>query len=505
MIYINELSKHIGQSVTVKGWLTNKRDSKGLAFIVLRDGTGILQCIVAEETVGNESFEHAKRLPQESSIALTGMVVADERQVGGVELQVTHLEIISESEEYPISNKEHGVEFLMDQRHLWLRSRRQWAIMKIRNTLIMAIHEFFQDRGFVQMDAPIFTGNACEGTSTLFETDFYGDPAYLSQSGQLYGEAMAMAMGKIYTFGPTFRAEKSKTRRHLSEFWMIEPEMAFYDLEMNMDLIEGFLRHVVSRVLEKNKEELQIIERPIEPLENIIKPFPRIPYHDAIEILKGKREVNGRNAITLLEEDLKNAQARLEEIHADIALREVKVADQSTKKGERKFHEDKLRSLHSEKSNLEELSRNIPTWLESAKNFEVGNDLGGSDETVITRLFDTPIMVYNWPHEVKAFYMKRDANNPELAKGVDVLAPEGYGEIVGGGERETNKDWLVEKIKEHELPMEAFEWYLDLRRYGSVPHSGFGLGLERLVAWVCKLPHVRETIPFPRMYGRLLP
>ncbi len=505
MIYINELQKYLGQSVTVKGWITNKRDSKGLAFIVLRDGTGILQCVVAEETVGNESFENAKRLPQESSISLTGNIVADDRQVGGVELQVTHLEIISESEEYPISNKEHGVEFLMDQRHLWLRSRRQWAIMKIRNTLIMAIHEFFQDRGFVQMDAPIFTGNACEGTSTLFETDFYGDPAYLSQSGQLYGEAMAMAMGKIYTFGPTFRAEKSKTRRHLSEFWMIEPEMAFYDLEMNMDLIEGFLRHVVSRVLEKNKEELQIIERPIEPLENIIKPFPRIPYHDAIEILKGKSEVNGRNAITLLEEDLKNAQARLEEIHADIAQREVKVADQSTKKGERKFHEDKLRALHSEKSNLEELSRNIPTWLESAKNFEVGNDLGGSDETVITRLFDTPIMVYNWPHEVKAFYMKRDSNNPELAKGVDVLAPEGYGEIVGGGERETNKDWLVEKIKEHELPMEAFEWYLDLRRYGSVPHSGFGLGLERLVAWVCKLPHVRETIPFPRMYGRLLP
>jgi asparaginyl-tRNA synthetase len=505
MIYINELQNHIGQSVTVKGWITNKRDSKGLAFIVLRDGTGILQCVVAEETVGNESFENAKRLPQESSVSLTGMVVADERQVGGVELQVSHLEIISESEEYPISNKEHGVEFLMDQRHLWLRSRRQWAIMKIRNTLIMAIHEFFQDRGFVQMDAPIFTGNACEGTSTLFETDFYGDPAYLSQSGQLYGEAMAMAMGKIYTFGPTFRAEKSKTRRHLSEFWMIEPEMAFYDLEMNMDLIEGFLRHVVSRVLEKNKEELQIIERPIEPLENITKPFPRIPYHDAIEILKGKREVNGRNAITLLEEDLKNAQARLEEIHADIAQREVKLADSSLKKGERKFHEDKVRNLHAEQSSLEELCRNIPTWLESAKNFEVGNDLGGSDETVITRLFDTPIMVYNWPHEVKAFYMKRDANNPELAKGVDVLAPEGYGEIVGGGERETNKDWLVEKIKEHELPMEAFEWYLDLRRYGSVPHSGFGLGLERLVAWVCKLPHVRETIPFPRMYGRLLP
>ena len=304
MIYINELQNHIGQSVTVKGWITNKRDSKGLAFIVLRDGTGILQCVVAEETVGNESFENAKRLPQESSVSLTGMVVADERQVGGVELQVSHLGIISESEEYPISNKEHGVEFLMDQRHLWLRSRRQWAIMKIRNTLIMAIHEFFQDRGFVQMDAPIFTGNACEGTSTLFETDFYGDPAYLSQSGQLYGEAMAMAMGKIYTFGPTFRAEKSKTRRHLSEFWMIEPEMAFYDLEMNMDLIEGFLRHVVSRVLEKNKEELNIIERPIEPLENITKPFPRIPYHDAIENLKGKREVNGRNAIKLLEEDL---------------------------------------------------------------------------------------------------------------------------------------------------------------------------------------------------------
>lgn len=505
MIYIDELSKHVGQTITLKGWISNKRDSKGLAFIVLRDGTGLLQCVVSEEVVGNDVFELAKRLPQESSISLTGTVVADERQVGGHELQVTALEVISESEEYPISNKEHGIEFLMDQRHLWLRSRRQWAIMRVRNTIIMGIHEFFQDRGFIQMDAPIFTGNACEGTSTLFETDFYGDPAYLSQSGQLYGEAMAMAQGKIYTFGPTFRAEKSKTRRHLSEFWMIEPEMAFYDLQMNMDLIEEFLRHVVLKVLGKNRSELEVIGRPVEPLENIVKPFPRIPYHEAIKLLKGELEIDGRNAVKLLEGDLEKATARLVEVRAEIAEREEKIAQPGIKKGERKFNEDKIKALRGEIDDLEELCRNIPNWLESARSFRVGNDLGGSDETVITRLFDTPIMVYNWPHEVKAFYMKRDENNPELAKGVDVLAPEGYGEIVGGGERETNKEWLIEKIKEHELPMEAFEWYLDLRRYGSVPHSGFGLGLERLVAWICKLPHVRETIPFPRMYGRLLP
>ncbi len=502
---IDQLHTVVGQRTTLQGWIMGKRTGKGLVFLVVRDGSGMCQCVVDETKVSPELFEDAKRISQESSLRIGGSVIADERQIGGFELQVDSLEIIHLSQDYPITPKEHGVDFLMDHRHLWLRSKRQWAILRIRNTLIMAIHEFFQGEGFIQTDAPIFTGNAVEGTSTLFGTDFYGEPAYLSQSGQLYGEAMAMAFGKIYTFGPTFRAEKSKTRRHLSEFWMIEPEMAFHDLKMNMDLIERFLRYVVLKVLEKNTNELDMIGRDTAVLKQITEAFPRIPYADAVAILKGEKEVNGQNAIKTLENDLLAVNERIAAIQVDIADREAKLAAPGLKKGEIGFHQAKVQQLKEELAEQEEAARNIPLWLKSAREFRMGNDFGGSDETVITRLFNTPIMVYNWPHEVKAFYMKRDENDPRWAKGVDVLAPEGYGEIVGGGERETNFDWLVEKINEHELPMEAFEWYLDLRRYGSVPHSGFGLGLERLVAWVCKLPHVRETIPFPRMYGRIAP
>ncbi|MBA4303161.1 MAG: asparagine--tRNA ligase [Sphingobacteriaceae bacterium] len=502
---IDRLKEVVGNSTSLRGWVMGKRTGKGLVFLIVRDGSGMCQCIVDETKVSAQTFEDAKRITQESSLRINGTVVADERQVGGYELHVTGLEIIGESVDYPITPKEHGVDFLMDHRHLWLRSKRQWAILRIRNTIIMAIHEFFQGEGFIQTDAPIFTGNAVEGTSTLFETDFYGEPAYLSQSGQLYGEAMAMAFGKIYTFGPTFRAEKSKTRRHLSEFWMIEPEMAFHDLSMNMDVIERFLRHVVLHVLAKNQMELEMIGRDTAVLRQVTETFPRIPYEDAVAILKGEKEVNGQNAVKTLEADMESAKSRLEAVLADIADREAKLKTPGMKKGEIGFHQAKVQQLKEEQAELEETLRNIPLWLKSAREFRMGNDFGGSDETVITRLFNTPIMVYNWPHEVKAFYMKRDENDPRWAKGVDVLAPEGYGEIVGGGERETNFDWLVEKINEHQLPMEAFEWYLDLRRYGSVPHSGFGLGLERLVAWVCKLPHVRETIPFPRMYGRIAP
>jgi asparaginyl-tRNA synthetase len=316
---------------------------------------------------------------------------------------------------------------------------------------------------------------------------------------------MAMAMGKIYTFGPTFRAEKSKTRRHLSEFWMIEPEMAFHDIFQNMDVIEAFLRKVVSDVLAECKNELAIIGRDTALLENIVKPFPRLTYDEAVKIIKGEENVNGVNAIESLEEELKKVVARMEEVKAEIAEREEKIKVPGMKKGEIGFNQAKIDKLKQELADLEEDQRNIPGWLNSARNFEYGNDFGGSDETVITRLFDRPIMVYNWPHEVKAFYLKRDPNNSHFARGVDVLAPEGYGEIVGGGERETDLTLLVDKINEHKLPMEAFEWYLDLRRFGSVPHAGFGLGLERLVTWVCKLPHVRESIPFPRMYGRLKP
>ncbi len=504
MTYIKDLKNEEGKTVSLSGWVSNKRTGKGLVFIILRDGTGLCQCVVTEESIDKNLFQIADKLSQESSVKLTGVVHKDERQVGGYELQVTDISVYQVAEEYPISNKAHGIEFLMDNRHLWLRSRRQWAIMKIRNTISFAIHKFFQENDFVQMDAPIFTGNACEGTTNLFETEFYDAPAYLSQSGQLYGEAMAMAMGKIYTFGPTFRAEKSKTRRHLSEFWMIEPEMAFYDLDMNMDLIENFLRYVVSDVLEKCADELAIIERDTTILKNIVTKFPRLPYDEAVRIIKGEQDVNGKNSIKTLESDLEKVQNRIKEIEAEIKEREEKIATPGMKKGEINFNVNKIAQLRDELKDCEEDARNIPQWLESARTFKYGEDFGGSDETVLTRLFETPIMVYNWPHEVKAFYLKR-ATDDRFAKGVDVLAPEGYGEIVGGGERETDKDQLIAKINEHQLPMEAFEWYLDLRRYGSVPHAGFGLGLERLVAWICKLPHVRETIPFPRMYGRLLP
>ena len=500
-----QLKDHVGQVITLKGWVANRRESKTVVFINLRDGQGICQCILGMEDLGDELFQTAKTLGQESSVSITGKVVEDTRQIGGFELHATDLKVYQNAKDYPISNKEHGIEFLIDHRHLWLRSRRQWAIMRIRNSITYAIHNFFQEQGFIQMDAPIFTGNAAEGTTDLFETDYYGKPAYLTQSGQLYGEAMALAMGKIYTFGPTFRAEKSKTRRHLSEFWMIEPEMAFCDIFENMDTIESFLRSVVQEVLEKCPEELEILNRDTSKLETVSKKFPRLSYDEAVEILKGNQDVDGQNTLLTIEQDIKNNATRIVEIKEDIAQREAAIAAGGMKKGAINFNQNKIDTLKQELKQVDEDQRNLPQWLESARNFEYGNDFGGSDETVLTRLFDCPIMVYDWPHEIKAFYMKRNPEDPRFARGVDVLAPEGYGEIVGGGERETSEEWLVEKINEHKLPMDVFQWYLDLRRYGSVPHSGFGLGLERLVAWICKLDHVRETIPFPRYYGRLEP
>ena len=504
-MYIKDLAKYEGQQITLKGWASNRRSSKGLEFVILRDGTGFCQCVVDAAKVTPEVFENAGKLKLESSFSLTGTVVKDERQLGGYEVQATDVKIYQIAEDYPIAKKEHGVDFLTDNRHLWLRSTRQWAIMKVRNRIIYSIHQFFQENEFVEMDAPIFTGNACEGTTNLFETNYFEETAYLSQSGQLYGEAMAMAMGRIYTFGPTFRAEKSKTRRHLTEFWMIEPEMAFFDIFDNMDLIENFLRRVVSDVLRDCKKELEIIGRDTAVLESITQPFPRLTYDEAVRIIKGEQDVNGKNAITSLEDELAQVLAQIDATKIEIAEREEKIKVPGMKKGEIGFNQAKIDKLKQELADLEEQARNIPQWLNSARNFEYGNDFGGSDETVITRLFNVPIMVYNWPHAVKAFYLKRDPDDDRFARGVDVLAPEGYGEIVGGGERETNEDLLRIKITEHELPMEAFEWYLDLRKYGSVPHSGFGLGLERLVTWICKLPHVRESIPFPRMMGRLLP
>jgi asparaginyl-tRNA synthetase len=502
--YIQDFPQYDGQEVTVKGWVANKRESKTNIFVVFRDGTGFAQCVVNLDAVGEDQFETAKRMTQESAVIFTGTVNKDDRQIGGYELQVKTVEVVHLSKDYPITPKEHGITFLENNRHLWLRSTRQWAIMRIRNQIIQGIHEFFQKDGFVQMDAPLFTGSACEGTTNLFETDFFGDPAYLSQSGQLYGEAMAMAMGKIYTFGPTFRAEKSKTPRHLAEFWMIEPEMAYYTNEMNMDLIERFVRHVVTRVLDNCHRELETLGRNTSSLESVRQPFPRVSYSDSIKILRGEMEVNGKNAITLQEEDLQAAKDSITAATAKIAENE-KIIKGGVKKSKRNYLQNQIDRLKQDIKVAEEQVRNIPQWIESAKNFPDGEDFGGSDETVLTRVFDAPVLVYNWPTKIKAFYMKEVDGNPEFVKGVDLLAPEGYGEIVGGSERETDIDILLRKIEEHELDEKDFTWYLDLRRYGAVPHSGFGLGLERIVRWICKLDHIREAIPFPRRFGRLFP
>lgn len=427
--YVEDLAKYVGQEVTLQGWLYNKRSSGKIKFPILRDGTGIVQGVVLKGQVSDEVFQRVDELTQESSFIMKGKVRKEVRAPGGYELDVTDIQIISIAKDYPITPKEHGVEFLMDRRHLWLRSSRQHAILRIRHQIIKAIREFFDNRGFVLVDSPIFTPAACEGTSTLFETDYFDlGKAYLTQSGQLYAEAAAMAFGKVYTFGPTFRAEKSKTRRHLTEFWMVEPEVAFNDLNDNMDLAEEFLVYIVQSVLTHRQKELKVLERNTSYLEKVQKPLPRITYDEAVEILQ--------------------------------------------KKG-------------------------LP--------FEYGNDLGGTDETVVSEQFDRPVMVHHYPAAVKAFYMKRDPQNPNLALAVDVLAPEGYGEIIGGSQREDDYETLLQRIKEHKLPQEAFEWYLDLRRYGTVPHAGFGLGVERTVSWICGLDHVRETIPFARMIYRLTP
>ncbi len=497
MIYIKDLAHYENKDVTLKGWVFNVRTSKNLVFIILRDGSGLCQSIVSKDDVSEEVWNAALQLTQESSLSLTGNVKKDDRSIGGYELHVSDLEVYQIANDYPITPKEHGVEFLMENRHLWLRSKRQWAIMRVRNHIIFTIHRFFQERGFIQMDAPIFTGNAAEGTTTLFETEYFDEKAYLTQSGQLYGEAMALAQGLIYTFGPTFRAEKSKTRRHLTEFWMIEPEMAFYDLKMNMDLAEEMLREIVSSVLDNCKTELEILERNTTFLENARQPFKRMSYTEAVDMLKSQQTAN------MLQEMEESRIKEKDELSKE--QEEIKAEYGQAKKG-RKFRIDaRLKEIRARLDDIEEDLRNIPVWKESALNFEWGNDFGGSDETILTMQFDVPIMVYGYPAEVKAFYMKRDPEDDRIALGVDVLAPEGYGEIIGGGQREDNLDVLLAAIKKHELPEEAFKWYLDLRKFGSVPHSGFGLGLERTVCWICGLKHVRESIPFPRMLGRLYP
>jgi len=427
-VNISELSQHVGKEVTVCGWLYNKRSSGKLWFLLVRDGTGIVQSVVFKGSVAEDIFALCESITQESSLKVTGTVSEDKRSPGGYELQVNHLELLQRAQDYPITPKEHGTTFLMDHRHLWLRSSRQHAILRIRHEIVKACRNFFDGRGFTLIDAPVFTPNACEGTSTLFETEYFGSRAYLTQSGQLYMEAGAMAFGKVYCFGPTFRAEKSKTRRHLTEFWMIEPEVAFMDLEGDMDLAEAFIAHIVSSVLENRREELKVLERDTALLESVKAPFPRITYEEAAAIVKAGN----------------------------------------------------------------------PDFID-------GDDFGGTDETIISEKFDRPVMVHRYPAAIKAFYMKEDPDDASRALCVDMLAPEGYGEIIGGGQREDDLEVLERKIKEHNLPKEAFDWYVDLRRYGSVPHAGFGLGIERTVAWICGLSHVRETIPFPRLMHRLTP
>lgn len=495
--YIASLAAHEGQQVTLKGWLYNKRGAKNLFFLVMRDGSGLAQCVVSQEDVDEATWEVADAATQEVSLEVTGTVRKDERQVGGYEVLVERLSLIGASEEYPITPKAHGVEFLMNHRHLWLRSRRQWAILRVRNQIIMSIHNFFQEQGFLQMDAPILTGNAVEGTSTLFELDYFGDSAYLTQSGQLYGEAMAMAFGKIYTFGPTFRAEKSKTRRHLTEFWMIEPEMAFYDLDMDMDLAEDMLVRIVQDALTNCKTELEILERDVTPLERVQKPFPRVHYSDAVALLKSDTTAQ------MIDDKIANLQAE------EVALKEERAANKKAygqaKKWKKRQFDAREIEINRRLEAIEEDLRNLPKWKASAQNFEWGGDFGGSDETLLTWHYDRPIIVHRFPAAIKAFYMKRDESDERLALGMDVLAPEGYGEIVGGGERATDLAFLEKQVEAHGLPPEVFEWYFDLRRFGSVPHSGYGLGLERTVTWVCGLSHVRETIPFPRLMGRLNP
>jgi asparaginyl-tRNA synthetase len=427
--HINTIGGHVGETVTIKGWLHNRRSSGKIHFLVVRDGTGFLQVVMGKKDVDEATFAKADHLGQESAIIVTGTVRADERAAGGYEMIASALEVVNEAHDYPITPKEHGVDYLMDRRHLWIRAERQTAILRVRHEIINAVRDFFNDEGFILADTPIFTPAACEGTTTLFPVQYFEDEtAYLTQSGQLYNEANAMALGKVYAFGPTFRAEKSKTRRHLTEFWMVEPEMAYANLEDVIGLAEGLITSVVARVLDRRQKELKTLERDTTKLEKVQAPFPRLHYDAAAKIL---------------------------------------------------------------------LDKGLP--------FQVGGDFGGTDETVLSEQFDRPVCVTHYPAAIKAFYMKPDPDEPDKALCVDVLAPEGYGEIIGGGQRLDDLDLLLKRIKEHELPQEAFEWYLDLRRYGSVPHGGFGMGIERCVSWICGLEHVRETIPYPRMLYRIYP
>ncbi len=495
---IKDLNRHVGEEVTLQGWAYRVRSSGKIAFLLIRDGTGLCQCVVEKNEQTADFFDTVKRLPQESSLRVTGTTRAEERAEGGHELAVTGFELVHASGEYPITPKAHGTDFLMKHRHLWLRSRRQEVILKIRHTLIDAIRRFFNDNGYVLIDTPIFAPSAGEGASTLFEVDYFGEPVYLAQTGQLYLESACMSHGKVYCFGPTFRAEKSKTRRHLTEFWMVEPEVAFADLDDVMAIAEDFIMALLNRVLADHRTDLEFLGRDLSTLKQIGKPFVRLSYSDAVDLLHSGK------ARELLENDLEVQNARITELQGELqqAIEEQKTAK---KKRQQEKAAQTEASLREELSDLQEQVANIPHHLKLAADFEWGKDLGGSDETIISRLHDRPVLCHRYPKGCKAFYMKLDPDDDRVVKNFDVLAPEGFGEIIGGSQREDDYDTLLARIREEGLAVEPYEWYLDLRRYGSVPHGGFGLGVERTLAWICGLKHIRETIPFARMMGRIYP
>jgi len=496
---IDRLSQHVGQTVTLAGWLYNRRSSGKLLFLLLRDGTGICQCVLERTAANAAMFEAAEHLGQESSLEVDGVVRAEPRAEGGHELAATAVRVLHACQGYPITLKEHGVDFLFQHRHLWLRSKRQWAILRVRSTLVDAIRQFFNARGFVLIDTPILTPAAGEEAQTLFTVDYFGEPMYLAQTGQLYVEAACMAHRKVYCFGPTFRAEKSKTRRHLTEFWMVEPEIAFAELDDVIALAEEFVREIVQRVIAAHPAELQLLGRDLTVLSRLDQPFYRITYSEAAEILRSD------HVRKMLEGDLERARAQIEELKTQIAEKERERTASGTKKWKAEKLVQEIAQAREELAEREEEVRNIPRHMELAANFQWGRDLGGSDETIIARLHDRPVFVTHYPRQVKAFYMKRNAADPRVVNNVDLLAPEGYGEIIGGSQREDDLDALLERIGEESLPQAAYEWYLDLRRYGTVPHGGFGLGVERTLAWLCGLKHVRETIPFARTLGRVYP
>jgi asparaginyl-tRNA synthetase len=495
-IDIQNLAAHVDLTVHLRGWLYGKRSGGKVVFVLLRDGTGICQCIVSAEAPA--AFAAASTLTQESSLRIVGRVRADARAPGGYEILVDEIEPLQVAAEYPITRKPHGVDFLMHHRHLWLRAPRQTAILRIRHRLIRAIRDFFDHRGFTLVDTPLITPDAAEGAGTLFPVNYFEQQAYLAQTGQLYLESAALALGKVYCFGPTFRAEKSKTRRHLAEFWMVEPEIAFAELPDIQDLAEAFIVYLVQTVLADCADELATIGRNLAPLRQIAAPFPRITYTEAVEHLRNP-ELHAK----LL------AELDADRQHLDTLRTQLHDLEQQRAAALKQWQQDKLdRELHTLRETVRELEADLlnrPAHIHSARNFAWGNDLGGDEETILSRQFDRPVIISRYPAAVKAFYMKPDPADPRVVLNLDVIAAEGYGEIIGGSQREDQLDPLIARMRAEGMNPDAYAWYLDLRRYGSVPHGGFGLGLERTVAWICGLRHIRETIPFPRLNGRMTP